>query len=494
MVQQMPVGGNRPTQDQLVVLETSHQLVLSKSAHLAGVLQMPSRQVDAAWNDLLASGRLASGLRDRSTIWSPNHTYVTKTGLGELAVDGPTWHEEANRCMLLPRFPLIDPFYRITAALVPRLGAFREFQWLADAGLDAATTYDRGWAGLMWSGAFESSIHFQQRLESQWLRLTRLATTTERPVPAVIVVVAQDEWQKELATNVASRLFLPSGFLQIWCPKDGDWPGMDDILRSRGEISQPILRRDLGGWPWQTRVAQAIYAMPGRAIKVMELIAEWRELSMPWIKAALGEGKTGRATQGALDELLEAELIERRGTPRQYMYSPTGRAMDQLRLRDGIGARDSKGDADRERQRLLRHETGLKQMILHFITAGLKTACGIRSWEDLGKEGGGISPDALVLLINSPFGAGWVYVEYELSARGPRLVEKKLRGYGSDLRRDDYPVLVVCATDRAERNFHAVGRERGIRMLTTTVARLRQHGPLGNQECWSHYGEMVQIG
>ena len=136
----------------------------------------------------------------------------------------------------------------------------------------------------------------------------------------------------------------------------------------------------------------------------------------------------------------------------------------------------------------------LKDLVLPFIIAGNRTACGIRSWEDMGKEGGGIKPDAMILLLDTPFGPGWVYVEYELTAQSPDQVRGKLLGYGSDLRRDDFPVLVVCANDLAEANFHAAGRDLGIRMLTTTVARLRQHGPLGNRECWSRYGEMVQIG
>ena len=100
----------------------------------------------------------------------------------------------------------------------------------------------------------------------------------------------------------------------------------------------------------------------------------------------------------------------------------------------------------------------------------------------------------MILLLDTPFGPGWVYVEYELTAQSPDQVRGKLLGYGSDLRRDDFPVLVVCANDLAEANFRSAGRDLGIRMLTTTVARLRQHGPLGNWECWSRYGEMVQIG
>ena len=139
-------------------------------------------------------------------------------------------------------------------------------------------------------------------------------------------------------------------------------------------------------------------------------------------------------------------------------------------------------------------QQALRDFVLPFIIEGFKVACGIRSWDDMGEEGGGISPDAMILLVNTPFGPGWVYVEYELTAQNPQKIRDKLLGYGSHLRRDYFPVLVVCANDRAEANFHTAGRDLWIRMLTTTVARLRQHGPLGNHECWSRYSEMVQIG
>ena len=494
MTQNVPDERDHLPQEQLALVRASHQLILSKSEHVAGVLHLPATEVEHGLQDLQAKGRLAFGLQDRSQIWSPPHRYVTARGLKDLGIEGPTWHEEANRSVFLPRFPLINPFYAVTASLTPRLGEFQRLEWLTDAGLDAVPVFDKGWIGLMWSGTFESDFHLQRRLESLPQRLNGLATTPERPWPSTVVLVAEDSWQKEQAAQVAKRLFLPPGFLQIWCPDEGAWPGIDHLSPSRGDISQPVFRRDLGAWTWERRLEQAIYALPGNAIQIMLLIAEWRELSAPWIKAARHESEQGRTTQRALTALRKARLIGRRGSKRHYVYYPTARALEQLRLRDGIGARLSKEDADRERERLRRHETGLKDLVLPFIIAGNRTACGIRSWEDMGKEGGGIKPDAMILLLDTPFGPGWVYVEYELTAQSPDQVRGKLLGYGSDLRRDDFPVLVVCANDLAEANFRSAGRDLGIRMLTTTVARLRQHGPLGNRECWSRYGEMVQIG
>ena len=58
----------------------------------------------------------------------------------------------------------------------------------------------------------------------------------------------------------------------------------------------------------------------------------------------------------------------------------------------------------------------------------------------------------------------------------------------------DRPLLVVCWNETAEANFHDIGGEGSIKMLTATIQRLADHGPLGNFECWSFYGRKVQIG
>jgi hypothetical protein len=70
-------------------------------------------------------------------------------------------------------------------------------------------------------------------------------------------------------------------------------------------------------------------------------------------------------------------------------------------------------------------------------------------------------------------------------------VEEKLRGYGSQRRRDRYPVILVCWDDRAEAAFQGQGRDLGLAMVTTTLKRLRQPGSL---ECWSLYGQPAILG
>ena len=68
------------------------------------------------------------------------------------------------------------------------------------------------------------------------------------------------------------------------------------------------------------------------------------------------------------------------------------------------------------------------------------------------------------------------------------------RGCGSADRGDGCPVLIVCWNDEAESVFQDLGSGMGIPLLTTTIKRLEEHGPLGNFGCWSVYGQPARIG
>ena len=104
-----------------------------------------------------------------------------------------------------------------------------------------------------------------------------------------------------------------------------------------------------------------------------------------------------------------------------------------------------------------------------------------------------IKPDGVVRLNSSPYGPRWGLLEYELSARSLRRVTAKLRGYAA-LLEPGQVVLVVCFNDKAESVFHHVGDGMDLPMITTTLKRVKQHGPLGNFGCWAMYGEPVRIG
>ena len=139
------------------------------------------------------------------------------------------------------------------------------------------------------------------------------------------------------------------------------------------------------------------------------------------------------------------------------------------------------------------HEAGVEVFIGASREAGKQAAAGWRNYEEMGAQGA-VSSDAVVFLEDSIFGLGWVYLEYELSARGPKRVAKKLKNYLATSRSDNRPLLVVCWNDNAEKNFQQAGWEANLPMLTTTLDRLKKHGPFGSFDCWSLYGHRVRIG
>ena len=104
-----------------------------------------------------------------------------------------------------------------------------------------------------------------------------------------------------------------------------------------------------------------------------------------------------------------------------------------------------------------------------------------------------IEPDG-VLLVQTPWGRLWCYLEVELSKRSYLAVKPRCRKYGSTARGDDLPVMVVCYDDRAEKNFQQAAAESGRRprMLTTTLRRLKEGGVFGT-DVWSHYGHPVTL-
>ncbi len=132
------------------------------------------------------------------------------------------------------------------------------------------------------------------------------------------------------------------------------------------------------------------------------------------------------------------------------------------------------------------HEYKLLEVVEKFIAAGCPAFAGWRDTEFMGRSG--IAPDAVVMTRQGPH-----YLEYEQSAVHPSGVGRKLDGYGSPLRDNRWPVLFVCRPS-AEKHFQRIGRERGIGLLTTTLSRVRQHGPVNNAHCWSRDGEPVVIG
>ena len=232
-------------------------------------------------------------------------------------------------------------------------------------------------------------------------------------------------------------------------------------------------------------------AMPGTdPLKLLLAVAEWPGIPTTMASAVLREGASGRRAQHWLLRLSDYGLLDRWRDGRVARYRLTWEGMLLLARIDGVSRRDAWDRIMMPRWDRLDgfedHEYKVLEVVEKFIAAGCPAFAGWRDTEFLGRSG--IAPDAVVLTPQGP-----AYLEYEQSAIHPSSISAKLDGYASGRRDNRWPVLFVCRPS-AESHFHRIGRERGIDLLTATLNRVRQHGPVHNPHCWSRYGEPAVIG
>ena len=103
-------------------------------------------------------------------------------------------------------------------------------------------------------------------------------------------------------------------------------------------------------------------------------------------------------------------------------------------------------------------------------------------------QGREIKSDAVVYC-SSPAGTGHHRLELERSHLGPQEIRARLEKYA--LVYISYPLLVVCRTNRGAENFDRIGRELGVSVVATSLARLRKFGVTGL--AWIHQGQEVYV-
>ena len=416
------------------------------------------------------------------------------SGLGRL---GSNWHEEPARCRLLDRFPSVEWFYP-AAASIRDLGAFEGFNWFDNVSLDAMARYERGWIALFWSGSFQSEERIAARLSRLGPDLREMSVSPEVPWPGLLLFIVNDHWQRELVYRAARRYYLQDQ-VSVLCARDGSRSGAGNVRPSRGWVQQPVRLRGAGGWSWDRRLKESPWTEKRGAVvgRTLDVVAQWPGMTQDMARQGLSETLVGRSAQRSCMDLMDRGFVDRVRDRGKYRYMITTRGVDCIARRDRVHYSHCKDRIDSlswvNKSSLRAHEDGVMSFIGHFLGVGLPAAAGWRSWEHLGGSGG-ISPDGLVFMERSPFGPTWAYFEYERSARGEGRIRRKLNGYGSDRRGDDWPALVVCWNERVEKVFQEVGVAGGIPMLTTTIERLAEYGPLDNEGCWSMRGKPVLIG
>ena len=432
--------------------------------------------------------------------WSRNGVqrwWVTDHGLEVVGAWGMTWHHEFPRCKLVERLPMVEWFYRAAGEVGAGLGGLRGFQWMGGVSFDAVVRSAGGWAVVLWSGVLENEKRVVRRLEKLGAELDVLGGAERRSWPSVICFVVADEWQRELVLR-ASRRFRLEDMVSVLCVADESWKPALRPGSGMGRIHKRVEIKDTGQWGWERRMMEGLFTLERGVLsgRVLDVVAEWPGASLKMVKTGVGM-RDSREVQRACKALWEMGMVERGWEDGMYRYAIGGKGFHLLARRDKVVNVMSQfkkympGWMDRKNMKT--HEQGVMELVGQFKEEGVPAAAGWRTWEHLGGNGG-IAPDAMLYLRESPYGEGWHYVEYERSARGEARIFRKLRGYGSVRRQDAWPVVAVVWNDEVEGIFHDVGSERNVPLVTATLSRLSEYGAVGNDRCWQNYGEPVRLG
>ncbi len=411
------------------------------------------------------------------------------------------WNEECNLARLLERLPLAENFYACAGAF-PDLGGFDEFRWLARVSADAAINFDLGWAAFFWTGLAENRRDLEKRCGKFEQDMLQLSAAGVFSWPSAYVFVAVDCFQVESARQAAAvHGWLPQFY--GWCCVHGCFEVAGQPAERRGWVFQVPPLSDLGGWSWEKRLESTMWQWRNGwgAAQLMNLLLSWPGMSRPALRRFLQEGPNNTWVKAYIRVMRKEGLLEEVEFGRQTRLGLSPKAVQLLRQLDGVSyssmSRHVLSQSWQSGRRIRRHEDGIMDLMARFAEAELPTAVGWRYWEYLGGSGG-LAPDGLVKLNQSPYGPGWAFVEYERSARSDARVRRKLNGFASERRSNRWPVLLVCWDDPVEEVYWDVGLDlgstwEGIPLLTTTVERLEALGPL-HPECWLCYGEPAPLG
>ena len=237
----------------------------------------------------------------------------------------------------------------------------------------------------------------------------------------------------------------------------------------------------------------------GRRHTVVREKAPLDLLTLSWVVSSLYAGGTpvdlrvlakmartwNKVRTGALVHLLALSCMV------SVFYAPgemRARALSMAKV-DRIWTQIREGIA--EDRWLYQHEDIVYEIFGQLRQAGCSFAPGWQARTTLNDEGikkRRIDPDGMIL-VETPWGRTWCYLEVELSDRTFKAVYPRCQKYGSRNRRDNCPVFVVCRDEQAERNFHRAASTSEFlrRLLTTTLTRLKAGGFFG-PGVWSHYG------
>ena len=346
-----------------------------------------------------------------------------------------------------------------------------EFCWFKDRVFDAAARYTDGWVAFFWSGYW----HDKGDLEKRFERLGRSLVNPYggRARPSLYCFVVPDWWQAHLVVETAKMFGLDESlYVAILERSDDDIGVLELVDESRDWVLRGQESEVEGVTPFNAAVSTGLFGEEDGAwlIRLLWLVEQWPASTKKTL-GKLSRQSSGRVKSG-VDRLVGRGLLRQRDN--RYTVERVGLAGAARRDRVWNGRPGRHFSISKIENlydgRLRQHEQGLLRVMRGFAEANCSVASGWRAYDVMGSSGQ-IAPDGVVMMNDGPFGPGWHYVEYELRARGEKLVDAKLRGYYSKVRANDFPVMIVCRPE-TEEMFRRKGE--GLPMMVTTVPEIRR--------------------
>ena len=488
---------------------------------------------------------------------SAPRSYLTDEGLDYFGASAEerSWHGPG--CLVnmvsydLPRLEAADAVAPHLATGGWRLCGTQLYEWEQDPMVAVAEYRHPDFQGpayvvFCWASMMDSQAEIYYRLQDlPELLASQAVDPTEPFFPAGLAILAAEEWSGARALSMAATVlswWVPQGRTTAWYCRDGEWYVSDGIslhdgirpeevpvLRPQAGLLRPVASvRQLGRRRVQNLAKDRLRSKrDGRKLfELTTLVGNFPVGSLTQYTLLAGEEPEGRDTERRLKELVRlgfAEVVSKyrdpaapvrpvKGVPsalskrgqraNRYALTGAGRVL-YCHVHEGnperLFARTDLGRLQKELRtgEIVDGWLYLHQDIVYDILgqASSKRCPFGPGWQAKTALAGRkrIEPDG-VLLVQTPWGRLWCYLEVELSKRSYLAVKPRCNKYGSTARGDDLPVMVVCYDDRAEVNFQQAAAEsaRRPRMLTTTLRRLKEGGVFGT-DVWSHYGHPVTL-
>ena len=551
----MPEGKSLPARAELVGQKLK-LLPLSSTSQLAGDTGLSSRQTERGIGDLQDAG-FSDSAEIGVLLKAVTLHWLTEAGLRYFGVsaEAGSWHLTHGLGNLLLFDPAkVEAVHAIARCYATRGWSLAGVQFFERQPMIASVEYThpdepkRAHLTVVWASMLDTQRMLCDRLAAIPQAMDAHSGDSAPFRPDGLALVGDGEW------GAARALYMACATLAAWVSPDriagwfhgdgGGWNVSDadsviwgsplqELPRLSGLMEAPLEpamsvrqlgRRSLAG-------VLAPYLHCGRAwpklLQLLTLVGRYPTGSISHYQDLVGESTKGTGTHDRMQLLEKLKLVRvvtehkratapkrsPKGVPvtltqrgqggHRYITTKRGRVFicyahggkpNDLAARTKLGClwATRKSDGAIIDIWRYRHEDIIFEFLGQLVPERCPFGPGWQARTTLA-DGQRIDPDAIIL-VESLLGLSWHYLEVELSDVSYGAIQPRCAKYASMDRRDDFPVLVVCPTDTAERNWHQAGQEfaRPPLLLTTTLARLKQ-GKVFGQNVWSYYGREETI-